>query len=126
MHNTCLFIIKILASFNHHLGPWFEGFTFIKDCTKDPERKSIKTARTSKQYQKVPLARHCELTYSPLRVTGSCSPLRATFTRRCELTYSPWRVGGEQHSRESVLLAMASCLLAVASYDSPDLHKWCF
>jgi hypothetical protein len=76
---------KDLASFNHHLEPWFEGFTFIKDCTKDPERKIIKTARTSKQHQEVPLARHCELSllaiaikwfllaiasylYSPLRV----------------------------------------------------------
>jgi hypothetical protein len=46
----------------------------------------------------LPLARHCELVASWLRVT-------------CFL---------------GSLLAITSNLLAVASYDSPDLQKWCF
>ena len=51
---TCLLLAshhKNHAFFDHHLGPWFEGFTFITDCTKDPERKSPNLPETSKQHQ---------------------------------------------------------------------------
>jgi hypothetical protein len=46
-----------LAFLDYHLGPWFEGFTFIKDCTKNPVQKTSKLPETSKQYQMASLAR---------------------------------------------------------------------
>jgi hypothetical protein len=93
---------------NHALKSCIGGFNTVKECLKNLDRNTLKRAETSK----------------PVALTIS-SPLRApslavasSLTRRGEY-------GGEQHSRESVLLAMATCLLAVASYDSPDLHNWC-
>ena len=110
-----IYILQILVkcsrnSFkNHALESCIEGFITVKECSEELDRNTLKRAETSK----------------PVALTIS-SPLRApslavasSLTRRGEY-------GGEQHSRESVLLAMASCLLAVASYDSPDLHNWGF
>ena len=93
----------------HALEPCIEGFSTGKDCLKKLDRTRSKGAETSKPGD-VTLS-------SPLRAPSLA--VASSLTRRGEY-------GGEQHSRESVLLAMASCLLAVASYDSPDLHKWCF
>jgi hypothetical protein len=83
---------KNLAFINHHLGPWFEGFTFIKDCTKDPERKSPnlpERASSTRRYYLLAIAsyltRHCEL-----HLLAIASWLRATlqddhFARHGEL-----------------------------------------
>jgi hypothetical protein len=29
-----------IAFIDYHLGPWFEGFTFIKDCTRKSGTKT--------------------------------------------------------------------------------------
>jgi hypothetical protein len=74
----------------------------------------------------------------------TCSPLRAgllaiaskwSLLAIASYLYSPLRAHSLAEASwwrvtippgMGVLLAMASCLLAVASYDSPDLHKWHF
>jgi hypothetical protein len=94
---------------NHALESCIEGFVTVKECSKELDRNTLKRAETSK----------------PGALTLS-SPLRALSLAVASSPTRRGEYGGEQHSRESVLLAMASCLLAVASYDSPDLHKWGF
>jgi hypothetical protein len=56
MFNTCFIHKKTLLE-NLHIGPWFEGFTFIKDCTRKPGTKTPNLPEMSKQYQMTSLAR---------------------------------------------------------------------
>jgi hypothetical protein len=81
------FYHKNLAFINHHLGPWFEGFTFIKDCMRKSGTKTPKLPETSKQHQMALLARLGEYTYSSWRVVACHGEL-----------------GGEQTSRNAILL----------------------
>jgi hypothetical protein len=57
---TCLLLAlyhKNHAFFDHHLGPWFEGFTFIKDCLRKILAKTAKNCLNEQTVQNAPFAR---------------------------------------------------------------------
>jgi hypothetical protein len=65
---TCLILASLynnLAFIDHHLGPWFKQFIFIKDCTRKPGTKIPNLPETSKQHHRALLAHLGELTYLP-------------------------------------------------------------
>jgi hypothetical protein len=119
MFNTCFIHKKTLLE-NHHIGPWFEGFIFIKDCTGNTSSKDDNRAWGE---QVVLLCTNSLARRVASLAVASCfareasSGLAAPPIRH---SYSPWRAA---YSRGE-LWQSSTCIIGVfdPKTSKPNIH----